>query len=74
MTITRYGETWDGFDTRSNGDYVLYDTHVEIVNELVATLEELADVVDSIRTNEYTPDSFTTQPARFAILRAKETK
>ena len=38
--------------------------------ELLEALEELADLVDLIRSGDYTPDSFTTQPARAAIAKA----
>lgn len=39
--------------------------------ELLEALTELADLVDAIREGEYRPDSFTTQPARAAIAKAK---
>lgn len=38
-----------------------------LVEELVEALEELVDLMDDIRQGEYTPDSFTTQPARVAL-------
>ena len=38
--------------------------------DLLEALEELADLVDCIRSGDYTPDSFTTQPARAAIAKA----
>ena len=34
---------------------------------LVEALEELIDLMEDIRQGEYTPDSFTTQPARIAL-------
>jgi hypothetical protein len=36
---------------------------------LVATLAELADLMDDTRDGEYTPDSFTTQPARALLAK-----
>lgn len=38
--------------------------------DLLAALEELADLVDDIVWGNYKPDSFTTQPARAAIAKA----
>ena len=38
--------------------------------DLLDALKELADLVDLIRAGDYTPDSFTTQPARAAIAKA----
>ena len=38
---------------------------------LLAALEELADLMDDVVNGEYSPDSFTTQPARIAIAKAK---
>jgi hypothetical protein len=35
--------------------------------ELQDALSELADLMDAVRAGDYTPDSFTTQPAR-AVL------
>lgn len=37
------------------------------VSILVEALEELVDLMEDTRQGEYTPDSFTTQPARIAI-------
>ena len=34
---------------------------------LYEALKELADLMDDIRSGNYTPDSFTTQPARAAL-------
>ena len=39
--------------------------------ELLEALEELADLVDDLVDGIYRPDSFTTQPARAAIAKAK---
>jgi len=39
--------------------------------DLLEALSELADLVDEILSGEYEPDSFTTQPARAAIAKAK---
>ena len=39
--------------------------------ELLEALRELAALVDAIRSGDYQPDSFTTQPARAAIARAE---
>lgn len=41
--------------------------------ELLEALSELADLVDAILSGEYEPDSFTTQPARAAIAKARGT-
>lgn len=38
--------------------------------ELLEALEELADLMDLVRSGEYKPDSFSTQPARAAIKKA----
>jgi len=37
------------------------------IAKLRAALSELADLMDDVRTGEYAPDSFTTQPARAAL-------
>lgn len=39
--------------------------------DLLEALEELADLFDAMVSGEYRPDSFTTQPARAAIAKAK---
>jgi hypothetical protein len=41
--------------------------------EVVEALSELADLMDAVRSGDYKPDSFTTQPARLALaaLQAK---
>jgi len=39
--------------------------------ELLNALRELSDLVDLILSGDYTPDSFTTQPARAAIAKAE---
>ncbi|KJJ61529.1 hypothetical protein RT21_20025 [Pseudomonas sp. 10B238] len=41
--------------------------------ELLEALTELADLVEAIISGEYAPDSFTTQPARAAIAKARGT-
>lgn len=43
-------------------------------NKLYSALKELADLMDDIRTGEYRPDSFTTQPARMALLEWQQLK
>lgn len=43
------------------------ETTQRVVAQLVKALEELVDLVEDIRQGEYTPDSFTTQPARVAL-------
>ena len=43
--------------------------------DLYAALEELADLMDAVRAGDYTPDSFTCQPAQIALAKARgETK
>ncbi len=37
---------------------------------LLEALKELVDLIELIRSDDYTPDSFTTQPARAAIAKA----
>jgi hypothetical protein len=37
------------------------------VDDLASALNELADLMDGVRDGSYTPDSFTTQPARKAL-------
>lgn len=45
--------------------------HLRSINaELLAALQELADLMDGIIDGSYRPDSFTTQPARAAIAKA----
>lgn len=41
-----------------------------LIEELVDTLKELADLMDAIHNHEYTPDCFTTQPARTILAKA----
>lgn len=60
------------------------DTQAELIHEreqskqLADVLAELADLVDDIRSGNYKPDSFTTQPARLILAdyqtSAKEAK
>ena len=38
---------------------------------LIAAAEELVDLMEDVRTGDYIPDSFTTQPMRMAIKDAK---
>lgn len=40
--------------------------------ELLEALKELSDLMDDVRSGNYEPDSFTTQPARTAISRAEK--
>lgn len=42
------------------------------LSEMVGVLEELADLMDDVRTGDYSPDNFTTQPARAALDRAAD--
>jgi hypothetical protein len=44
---------------------------INVHDELLEALEELVDLMEAVRTGEYKPDSFTTQPARAAIAKAK---
>lgn len=39
--------------------------------DLLGALEEIVDLWDAMLAGEYRPDSFTTQPARAAIAKAK---
>ena len=39
--------------------------------ELLEACKELADLMDDVLGGAYTPDSFTTQPARIAIAKAE---
>jgi len=41
------------------------------IKNLIAAAEELVDLMEDVRTGDYTPDSFTTQPMRMAIKEAK---
>jgi len=47
-----------------------YDKLEQTNAELLEALKELVVLMDAIREGEYTPDSFTTQPAREAIRKA----
>jgi len=38
--------------------------------ELLEALQELCDLIDDVKSGYYTPDSFTTQPARAVIAKA----
>lgn len=49
------------------------DAQAATIKALVEALGELADLMDDVRSGDYIPDSFTTQPARAAIAAAKET-
>ena len=40
----------------------------ERIERLENVLSELADLVDDVRTGDYKPDSYTTQPARAALM------
>lgn len=40
---------------------------VPVVAQLAKALEELINLMEDTRRGEYTPDSFTTQPARIAL-------
>lgn len=52
--------------TRNEGDARL----IAAAPDLLEAVEELANLVELIRSGDYTPDSFTTQPARAAIAKA----
>ncbi len=43
-------------------------------DKLKEALEELADLMDAVVSKDYTPDSFTTQPARAALGETKKPK
>ena len=45
----------------------LWANSLERIAELKSTLQELTDLMEDTITGEYTPDSFTTQPARAAL-------
>ena len=40
-------------------------------DELLEVAKELVELIEAIREGEYTPDSFTTQPAQRLIAKAK---
>ena len=44
------------------------------VDELVKALEELISLMDAVLEDEYTPDSFTTQPGRKALAQYHKEK
>lgn len=44
----------------------------EVAGELRDALSELTELMDDVRAAEYHPDSFTNQPARAALAKAKE--
>lgn len=48
------------------------DPRDELIARLVEALDELADLTDDLVNGVYTPDSFTSQPARAALAAAKE--
>ena len=47
------------------------DPRDEVIARLVEALDELADLTDDLVNGVYTPDSFTSQPARAAIAAVK---
>ena len=49
----------------------IFSQAVEI-ERLRKALEELADLMDDVRSGNYKPDSFTTQTARELLARDKE--
>lgn len=49
----------------------LRQQHALIV-QMAEALSELAELVELIRSKDYTPDSFTTQPAKTALAAAKD--
>jgi hypothetical protein len=44
---------------------------IAILPELLDALEELADLMDDVKSGDYTPDSFTCQAARRVLAAAK---
>ena|SRR5690625_2959970 len=52
---------------RFDGNEQASREHREDMKALVDALEELVDLMEDTRRGEYTPDSFTTQPARIAL-------
>lgn len=55
----------------NDGSGVVFGYDLEITQRVVAglveVLEELTDLMEDTRQGEYTPDSFTTQPARIVL-------
>lgn len=49
----------------------MYDQARAAMKQLREALSELADLMDDVRTGDYRPDSFTTQPARIALEQTK---
>lgn len=68
---------WDGFKQRfwesARGEKEMHANARLIAASpcLLEALEELVDLFDGLVSGEYQPDSFTTQPARAAIAKAK---
>jgi hypothetical protein len=54
-------------DSRLQTQVGLVNTFAVELGEAREALEELADLMDDVRTDDYKPDSFTTQPARIAL-------
>lgn len=68
MPIRRIARLDFGYGSEANkADLDIIVTAVNAHDALVRALKELADLVDEIREGAYTPDSFTTQPARAAL-------
>ena len=57
--------------TLAMATYLLATPAREAADDMLAALEELADLMESVRQGDYTPDSFTCQPARAAIAKAR---
>lgn len=68
---------WDGFVQSywrsARGDKEIHANArlIAAAPDLLKALEELADLFDAMVSGEYRPDSYTTQPARAAIAKAK---
>ena len=45
---------------------------VDKLNNLIAAAEEMLDLMEDVRTGNYVPDSFTTQPLRIALNYIKQ--
>ena len=43
-----------------------------LLTETIEVLEELIDLMETVREHEYQPDSFTTQPAKILLAKVKQ--
>jgi hypothetical protein len=56
---------------RSTWNEALANAHlIAAAPELLEALQELSNLMEAVHSHDYTPDSFTTQPARTAIAKA----